>query len=105
MKRGSLRKPPACQAGGFAAFSKEKRMWIAALIAVASFLGFTLGVIFGINAANTTRIVESTSVRHTKDFNRALRDIDLRLAALPEELIDAVREAFPQLYNGPNPRR
>lgn len=76
-------------------------MWAVAGMVVAFVLGIGLGLIFGINAANTTKVVESTGTRHTKDFNKALREIDTRLDALPEQIIDAVREAFPQLYNGP----
>jgi uncharacterized membrane-anchored protein YhcB (DUF1043 family) len=78
--------------------------WVVALIAVAFCLGIALGMILGINAANTTKVVESTSTRHTREFNKAMRDIEMRLSALPEELVDAVREAFPQLYDGPQKR-
>lgn len=76
-------------------------MWVAIAIIVAFLIGVVLGLLFGINSANTSRVVQSTTTRHTKEFNAAMRDIDNRLAALPEELIDAVREAFPQLYDGP----
>lgn len=71
------------------------------LVIIALLLGVCLGMVFGINTANTTRMVESTTTRHTKEFNAAIRDVDNRLAALPEQLVDAVREAFPQLYDGP----
>lgn len=74
------------------------------LVIIAFLLGVTLGMVFGLNAASTKRVVQSTSVRHTKDFNKALREIDDRLAAMPENLVDAVREAFPQLYKGPDNR-
>lgn len=76
-------------------------MWVIALSAASLFIGATLGFFFGVNAANTKKVVESTTTRHTKEYNRALRDIEMRLDALPEELIDSVREAFPQLYDGP----
>lgn len=72
-------------------------------IIVSFLVGITLGVILGINTANTTRIVQSTTTRHNIEFNKAVRDIDNRLAALPEQLVDSVREAFPQLYDGPKP--
>lgn len=76
-------------------------MWVIALSAASLFIGATLGFFFGVNAANTKKVVESTTTRHTKEYNRALRDIEMRLDALPEELVDSVREAFPQLYEGP----
>lgn len=71
------------------------------LVIIALLLGLALGMILGFNAANTKHVVQSTTTRHTKEFNAAIRDIDNRLAAMPEELVDAVREAFPQLYDGP----
>lgn len=70
-------------------------------IIVSFLVGITLGMVFGINTANTSRIVQSTTTRHTVEFNKAMRDLDNRLAAMPEMLVDAVREAFPQLYDGP----
>lgn len=78
--------------------------WVIPLVIVTFILGICLGMVFGINTANTTRVIENTGTRHTKEFNRALANISQRLDAMPEELIDAVREAFPQLYDGPKRR-
>lgn len=80
------------------------KMSVALATLAGLFLGLILGFIFGFNAANTKQIVETTTVRHTKEYNRALREIQMQLAALPEELVDSVREAFPQLYDGPKER-
>lgn len=74
-------------------------------VIVALLVGLALGMAFGYNTATNVKVVQTTTTRHTKEFNSALRDIEMRLNALPEELIDAVREAFPQLYEGPKPWR
>lgn len=71
------------------------------LVIISLLTGLVLGMVFGYNTASTKTMVQSTTTRHTKEFNAALRDIDTRIAAMPEELLDAVREAFPQLYDGP----
>lgn len=68
---------------------------------IALLLGLILGLVLGYNAANTKQVVQSTTTRHNIEFNHAIHAIDNRLAAMPEELVNAVREAFPQLYDGP----
>lgn len=71
------------------------------LMVVGVLFGLVLGIILGLFLGHTHKSVgtQNLTAREIREYRKTLYQLHELIAAMPETLVDYVREAFPVLYN------